>query len=80
MLCGKLTNLCLAKFGSGHEMGSRQAVRRRVMNPDIEVTKVQTEKKEYKGIGESPSGKASGFGPDIRGFKSYLPSILETGG
>lgn len=25
-------------------------------------------------VGESPSGKAAGFGPAIRGFESFLPS------
>lgn len=28
-------------------------------------------------IGASPSGKASGFGSDIRRFESYRPSYLE---
>gem|GEM_PF-3680708 len=28
-------------------------------------------------IGESPSGKAAGFGPAIRGFESFLPSQFE---
>lgn len=27
-------------------------------------------------VGESPSGKAPGFGPGIRGFESLLPSHL----
>ena len=29
-------------------------------------------------IGESPSGKAPGFGPGIRGFESFLPSHIST--
>ena len=31
-------------------------------------------------VGQSPSGKAPGFGPGIRGFKSSLPSQLNFNG
>ena len=33
--------------------------------------------RDFSGInGESPSGKAAGFGPATRGFESYLPRIF----
>lgn len=33
---------------------------------------------EWEGIGPSPSGKAPGFGPDIRRFESCRPSHRNT--
>ena len=40
----------------------------------VQLANAHRHTKRGQKVGESPSGKAAGFGPAIRGFESFLPS------
>ncbi len=50
-----------------------------IKREDLYLFEVVDRKRYFSNFGASPSGKASGFGPDIRGFESSRPSIKKRG-